>query len=149
MLPTGWDGGHEDAVWQGSPNLRLHQWGTAHAIIRSWNFTSRCAEGWYINLERAWRRTPIGFDSEDLVLDIMVALDLSSWAWKDEDELAWSVDVGKYSPAQAAAIRAEGLRVVHALETRAWPFSADWSAWRPNPLWPIPTVPEDWADASL
>jgi len=149
MLIGGWNGGHEDLVWRGPPNLRLHVWGTSHAIIRSWNFTRDCAESWYVNLESAWRRTPIGFDSQDLVLDVTVAADLSSWAWKDEDELAWSVDVGKYSPEQAEAIRAEGLRVVQALETRAWPFTSDWSAWRPNPLWAIPSVPEDWADESL
>jgi hypothetical protein len=84
-----------------------------------------------------------------LVLDLTVAADLSAWAWKDEDELAWSVRVGKYSSEQAAAIRAEGVRVVRALETRAWPFDSDWSMWQPDPLWPIPTVPAGWADATL
>lgn len=127
MLAADWDGVHEDVVWRGSPNLRLHIWGTSYSIIRSWSFADDCAEGWYINLEAAWRRTPIGFDSHDLLLDIVVAADLSSWAWKDEDELAWSVDVGMVTPEEADEIRAEGLRVVHALETRAWPFTADWS----------------------
>jgi hypothetical protein len=149
MLVAGWDGLHEDRVWSGPPSLRLHVWGTSHSIIRSWNFACDCAEGWYVNLEAAWRRTRIGFDSQDLVLDLTVADDLSSWAWKDEDELAWSVDAGTLSPEQAGAIRAEGLRVAHALETRAWPFVSDWSAWRPDPQWQISTLPADWADESL
>lgn len=149
MLVTGWDGSHEDRVWSGSPNLRLHIWGTSYSIIRSWDFTRDCAEGWYINVETAWRRTRIGFDSQDLVLDITVSADLSTWEWKDADELAWSVDAGSYSPDEADAIRAEGVRAVHALETRAWPFTDDWSAWRPDPLWAIPTIPEDWADETL
>jgi predicted RNA-binding protein associated with RNAse of E/G family len=107
------------------------------------------AEGWYINLEAPWRRTSIGFDTQDLVLDVTVTDDLSTWAWKDEDELAWSVSTGITSPEEAAVIRAEGMRAIQAMETRAWPFQHDWSMWRPNPEWGIPTLPANWADASL
>jgi hypothetical protein len=149
LLPDGWDGGHEDRVWAGRPNVRLYVWGTSHTIIRYWDFARDRAEGWYVNLEAPWRRTPIGVDTQDLVLDITVAADLSSWSWKDEDELCWSVDAGLYSAEDAASIRAEGLRVVAALEARAWPFCADWSEWRPDPAWAIPILPADWADASL
>jgi len=149
MLPNGWDGSHEDRVWSGPPTLRLYQWGTAHTLVRYWNFTADSAQGWYINLEAPWRRTAIGFDTQDLVLDITVADDLSSWAWKDQDELDWSVEMGSSTSEQAAAIRAEGVRVIEALEQRAWPFQADWSLWRPNIHWPIATLPANWADASL
>lgn len=96
-------------------------------------------------LEAPWRRTPIGFDTQDLVLDVTVAPDLSSWAWKDEDELAWSVEVGKLSAAEAEAIRGAGRRAIAALEARAWPFVPDWSAYRPDPHWPVPALPENWA----
>lgn len=137
---------HEDVVWPGPPTLRLHPWGSTYSIIRSWNSAHACAEGWYVNLEAAWRRTRLGFDSQDLTLDITVAADLSSWAWKDEDELEWSVEAGKYSAEEAALIREEGLRVIEALETRSWPFSADWSQWCPDPEWEIPILPTDWAD---
>jgi len=149
MLIDGWDGTHEDRLWSGPPNHRLYQWGTAHTIIRTWNTANAAAEGWYINLEAPWRRTSIGFDTHDLVLDITVADDLSSWAWKDEDELDWSVSIGTLSRADAAAIRAEGLRVIQAIERRAWPFQADWSVWRPDPQWPIPALPPNWADDAL
>ncbi len=146
LLIDQWDGAHEDRLWFGQPNLRLHIWGTSHTIIRSWNFVSECAEGWYINLEAPWRRTSIGFDTQDLVLDITVTDDCSSWAWKDEDELAWSINQGRFSKEQAAAIRAEGVRVIAALQTRAWPFQDDWFAWRPNLQWSIPIVTQNWAD---
>ncbi|MBX2999456.1 MAG: DUF402 domain-containing protein [Caldilineaceae bacterium] len=139
---------HEDVVWSGPPTLRLHPWGSAYSIIRSWNSAHACAEGWYVNLEAAWRRTRLGFDSQDLTLDITVEADLSSWAWKDEDELEWSVETGKYSAKDAALIREEGFRVIRTLEKRMWPFNADWSQWHPHPGWTIPTVPTDWADSS-
>lgn len=145
LLPGEWHGRHENALWTGAPNLRLHVPGTTHAIIRSWDFACDCAEGWYVNLEAPWRRTAIGFDTQDLVLDVTVAPDLSSWAWKDEDELAWSVAVGRLSVAEAEAIRTAGWRAIAALEARTWPFVPDWSVWRPDPHWPVPVLPANWA----
>jgi hypothetical protein len=149
LLADGWDGRHDDLVWAGPPTLRLYPWGSSHTIIRYWDFALDRAVGWYINLEAPWRRTSIGFDTQDLTLDVTVADDLSTWAWKDEDELDWSVSEGKYSVDEATAIRAEGLRVIHDLEAGAWPFHADWSLWRPDARWLVPTLPADWADASL
>lgn len=32
------------------------------------------------------RRTAIGFDTFDLLLDLVISPDLSQWTWKDEDE---------------------------------------------------------------
>src|SRR5260370_26527230 len=118
MLPGGSMGKHEDRVFAGPPMLSLHVWGTSHSLLRSWNFERDQAEGWYVNLEAPWRRTSIGFDSEDHVLDITVADDLSSWSWKDEDELEWSVEAGKYTRTQADEFRAEGERVAAAIERR-------------------------------
>jgi hypothetical protein len=139
-----WDGTYEDRIWDGPPMLRLHAWGRAYSVLRAWDATHGCASGWYINLERGWRRTVIGFDSEDLTLDITVADDLSSWAWKDEDELAWYQETGLYSADDVAWIRAVGWEAVRDLETRVWPFDADWSQWRPNSRWPSPTIPTEW-----
>jgi hypothetical protein len=144
LIAAAWDGAHEDRVWPGPPTLRLHRHGSAYAIIRRWNPAAECAEGWYLNLEAPWRRTPLGFDSEDLTLDITVADDRSSWAWKDADELAWQVEAGRYTPAQAAAIWDAGRQAIAELEAKAWPFTVDWAAWRPDPSWPIPTAPTGW-----
>jgi hypothetical protein len=148
LLP-GQRAGHEERIWEGPPTLRLHAWGTAHAVIRSWDPATGSARGWYVNIEDGWRRTRLGFDSRDLALDVTVADDLSSWAWKDEDKLAWSVAAGTISPADAEAARAEGLRAIAALEARAWPFVDDWSAWRPDPSWPVPGLPDGWDDPSI
>ncbi len=42
------------------------------SVIRAGMGCGRC-EGWYVNLERRWSRTPIGFDSRDDVLDVVAA----------------------------------------------------------------------------
>ena len=144
-----WDGSHQDRVWTGPPTLRLHPAGQSYAVIRRWDFNADRAYGWYVNLESPWRRTRIGFDSWDLILDVTVADDLSSWAWKDADELDWGVSVGKLSVKDAEEIREAGRLAVDALERRAWPFGDDWSAFRPDLNWPVPTLPDGWNDPRL
>ncbi|HLG00482.1 MAG TPA: DUF402 domain-containing protein, partial [Acidimicrobiia bacterium] len=146
LLPGGWDGAHERDEWRGPSTVRVHPVGASFVVYRNWNPGSREYEGWYVNLESPWARTPIGFDGVDHVLDIRVADDLSSWSWKDEDELAWSLEMGMMTAAEADAARAEGERVISLIESRAWPFNADWSAWEPDPEWPVPEVPTGWDD---
>ena len=67
--------------------------------------------GWYVNLQEPLRRSPLGFETDDLVLDIRIQPD-GSWAWKDEDELEEAVRLGRFTEDEAQAIRAEGERVV-------------------------------------
>jgi predicted RNA-binding protein associated with RNAse of E/G family len=144
MLPGSWDGTHEDRVWPGPPTIRLHVFGTSFAVLRNRSFSDDAAEGWYVNLEAPWRRTKIGFDSCDLVLDVVPAPDLSSWSWKDRDELDWSVEQGKFSQRQADQILREGERAGASLVSGEFPFVEDWSAWRPEETWSVPQVPSGW-----
>lgn len=73
---------------------------------------------------------------------------LSSWNWKDEDELRWQVDEGRLDPSPAALARDEGERVTELIEQRAWPFSEDWMRWRPDPNWSTPKLPDGWNAAN-
>jgi predicted RNA-binding protein associated with RNAse of E/G family len=85
-----------------------------------------------------WRPCRFGFDTEDHALHIWIETD-GSWQWKDEHELEVGVEVGFFSPEQAAAFRAEGERVI-----AEWPFPTGWEHWRADPSWPIPSVPAEW-----
>lgn len=137
-----------DARWIGSSVLRLVRPGAAHAIGVFWSGEDRVFDGWYGNLQAPLQRTAIGFDTSDHVLDVTIAPD-RSWQWKDEDEFAIVQQRGLIGPAEAAGIRAEGERVIAAVEANGWPFNAGWEHWRPDPDWPVPTVPEGWdAEAS-
>jgi hypothetical protein len=144
MLPGGWDGQHVDRVFDAAPMVRLHLHGEGYTVLRQWSFEEDRADGWYVNLESPWRRTSIGFDSRDSVLDIVVSDDLSSWSWKDRDEFDWSVANGLLTVAEARQIEREAERAVEHLEAREVPFVDDWSAWRPESSWPIPEVPNGW-----
>lgn len=149
MLPGGWDGGHAPVRWApGHDTVRVHVPGTAHSVIRHWHAGTAQFEGWYINLELPWTRTPIGFDTHDLILDVAIeGSDLASARLKDEDELAWSVERGTISREEARLAREEADRVLQVIPDRAGLFAADWERWRPDPAWPIPELPPDWKSA--
>jgi hypothetical protein len=132
---SGWHAG--DHHWTGAHVLILKPAGRSfaiwHCFSNDWEF-----EGWYVNLETPYHRSAIGFDTRDHTLDIVVDPD-GSWRWKDEDELALAIEYGHHPPPEAAAIRAEGGRVL-----AEWPFPTGWEEWRPDPSWPVPELPDDW-----
>jgi uncharacterized protein len=98
---------------------------------------------WYVNLQDPLQRTELGFDTTDHALDVIVELD-GTWRWKDEDELEEAADNGLFTADEAAAFRADGNRAVARILDRAPPFDRDWSSWRPDPGWAIPSLPDGW-----
>jgi hypothetical protein len=132
-----------DGTWTTNHALILVRPGDAHDIRLFWSEHDWTFRGWYVNLQRPVRRVRVGFDTADHVLDIFVAPD-GTWHWKDEDELAAAIEIGRFTPDEAAAIRAEGERVIRRIEARAWPFDAGYEHWRLDPAWPIPSMPDDW-----
>ena len=98
---------------------------------------------WYVNLEDPLRRTALGFDTLDHELDVIVELD-GSWRWKDEDDLAEAIHRGVIPAEEEPRLRADGERAVRRILGREPPFDRDWTAWRPDPAWPVPVLPEGW-----
>jgi hypothetical protein len=130
----------EDGTWT-TEALRLTTPGESHSVLLWWDkgeFT-----GWYVNLERPLRRTPIGFDYLDRELDIHVRLD-HSWEFLDEDEFDEAQRLGVIRAEEAAAVRAEAERVIERIEAWTSPFSDGWEDWRPNPAWSVPALPAKW-----
>ena len=138
-----WDGGHEPRTWETHTALFLNRPGDEHSIHLYWN-EQGVQRSWYVNLEAPWRRSAVGFDSEDRDLDVVVKPDLSAWHWKDEDELAFAVERGRFTEADAAAFRAEGERAVQRVLRREPPLDEPWEHWRPDASWPLPTLPDGW-----
>lgn len=128
LLPGAWEGSHEEATWSGPHMVRLHPVGRSYSVIRAWVATEDRFDGWYVNLEQPWRRTAIGFDSRDDILDVTVSDDLSRCGLKDDDELDYAVEVGLRTAADAETARATAELVMDAIAARRWPF--DEAAWR-------------------
>jgi predicted RNA-binding protein associated with RNAse of E/G family len=114
-----------------------------YAVLALWEADGRFA-GWYVNLETALGRDGRCYDFVDHCLDVLVPPDGSSWTWKDEDELEEAVRREILTAEQAVALRIDGERAARRLLDRAPPFDRDWSGWRPDPAWPVPTLPEGW-----
>lgn len=95
------------------------------------------------HLQAPLQRTAIGFDSADYALDVQIAPD-RTWNWKDEDEFESVQERGVFSVDEASEIRAEGDRVIATIEANEWPFNAGWEHWRPDSVWPIPSLPVRW-----
>ena len=108
--------------------------GRAHSVYVFWTDDRRLEE-WYVNFERPLQRSPVGYDTFDEKLDLIVGAD-GSYRWKDEDELEQAAALGLLDP---AAVRAEAARVLE-----EWPFPTGWEEWRPDPSWPVPGLPERW-----
>jgi hypothetical protein len=117
--------------WRPPGLLTLTRPGAAHS-------TSLLEEGWYVNLQEPLRRTSLGFDTRDQLLDLVRSRD-GRWRWKDEHELEQAVREGYVPTDEAAAIRAEGERVI-----AADPFPTGWEGWEPDPSWTAPALPSGW-----
>lgn len=125
---------HARERWEGHGVLMLQRPGEAHAIWVFWDGPERTFGGWYVNLQEPFRRTPAGYDTQDLELDILVALD-GSWEWKDAEALDQRIREGRFTAEQVEATWAEGRRVAAELEAgRHW-WDPSWAQWQPDPAW--------------
>jgi hypothetical protein len=126
-----------DHVWQGGGVLWETRFDAAHALGHFWDENGSFL-GWYVNLQEPLRATPLGWDSCDQALDVWIERD-GSWQWKDEDEFAEAIELGIFDADDAAAIRAEGERMI---AQRPWPTG--WEDWQPDPAWAPLALPAGW-----
>lgn len=131
----------EDAEWDVS-TLVLVRSGDWHAVWVSW-LDDGSQWGWYVNLQTPFTRTPLGLETMDLALDVLIENDWT-WRWKDEDELATFVAAGVFDESLHGRLRAEGLRVVARAEAGEHPFDQDWAGARPDAGLGRPQLPEGW-----
>ena len=112
-------------------------------IVRFVGESMQVAE-WYVNLQAPFWRTPVGYDSTDHILDVVIAADRQSWQWKDEAEFESALQRGYLTPAEAQGIRDAGHRAVELARAGAPPFLDSWRDWRPGAMWPLPALPPGW-----
>lgn len=132
------------ASWFGAGTLRVSYPGEAHS---SWLFRRPDDHeqfwGWYGNLEDPLWRDTNRVHTYDHVLDVWLDAD-GKVGWKDEDELAAAVAVGKFTTDDERAIRAHGEKVFAAMQRRDPPYDGSWLDWRPDPLWGVPELPDEY-----
>jgi Protein of unknown function (DUF402) len=147
-FPDGdWPGGrhpwHGKERWRGHGVLQLQRPGEAHAVWVFWRGPERSLSCWYVNLQAPFRRTPLGIDTEDHELDIVIQPN-GTWRFKDEERVDPWIALGRWTEDEVAAIRAEGDRIAAELEAgRRW-WSDDWAEWEPDPSWRGGELPAGW-----
>jgi predicted RNA-binding protein associated with RNAse of E/G family len=111
-------------VWRYHHVLSLTRRGEAHSLWLLWeeDWAFRC---WYVQLWKPIVETSTGIETMDYALDIVVDPD-GTWSWKDEDDFDEAQKLGVFTPEEAAAVRAEGGRVI-----AAHPWPTGWEDWRP------------------
>jgi predicted RNA-binding protein associated with RNAse of E/G family len=121
---------------------------TAYAVILPFHGTTNELLGYYVNLQSPLTPSAVGFDTVDHLLDVTIPADRSSWAWKDEDELAVAIERGLFTAEDAASFRSWGERAVEHVLRPEPPFDRDWSDWRPDPSWATPFLSLGWDEVA-
>jgi hypothetical protein len=94
-------------------------------------------------MEEPFRRTPIGFDTQDHTLDIEVTPE-HVWNWRDTHELDAHVKHGFYTASLASEVWNEGRRAIDEIVRGTHPCLQNWRNWKPDAAWNVPQIPEEW-----
>lgn len=143
--PSGMHPWSDRKTWQGHGCLMIQRPSDTYAIWHFWSGVERNFLCWYINIQEPFRRTVIGYDTQDLELDLIVYPD-GQWELKDDELMDQRVLEGRWSKERVAKIRTIGAEIAARLEKgeRWWPL--DWCDWRPDPTWVVPNkLPDEWA----
>ena len=144
--PTGRHPWHGRGAWEGHGVLMLQRPWESYAVWHFWNGPERAFAGWYLNLQEPFRRTAVGYDTQDLELDVWMP-SRGGWSFKDEDLLEVRVREGRFTQDEVASIRALGDEIGAMLDQSEQWWDASWSKWRPDPSWRGPTLPAGWETA--
>jgi uncharacterized protein DUF402 len=113
--------------------LRLTSWRAWHSVDLFFEPAGAFA-GWYVNFQTPLERTPVGFRTCDLELDLVVSSD-RAWEWKDREAFYQLVSEGHISAAERAAVEAEAAVAIERIRAGVAPFHGCWDDWRPDPSW--------------
>jgi hypothetical protein len=130
-------------AWKGHGILMLQRPGESYAVWHFWDGPERAFAGWYVNLQEPFRRTSIGFDTQDLELDIWIPVG-EEWSFKDDELIDAHVAKGRFTAAEVTEIRALGAEVGALLDDGAQWWDTSWSGWVPEPGWAVPAPAEGW-----
>lgn len=130
--------------WTGGDVLYLVPAGLGYMFTGLWD-ADHIFRGWKIDLIEPARRTSLGFDYMDQLLDIMVNADRSTWHWKDEDEVREAQARGIFTAEQARDLYRRGERALQSLLKNEPSFDGNWEHWSPDPAWRISfELPQGW-----
>lgn len=132
-----------DWVWQQTRFLRFTEPESYYSIAMVWDHESDEFYGWYVNFELPFRRSPIGFDTLDLELDLIINSDYSL-QWKDTDQYEEAIQRGIVTASTAEQIAMARDEALEKIQQREEPFGDRWLDWIPDRKWTVPDLHPDW-----
>ena len=127
--------------WEGHGVLMLQRPDDAYSVWHFWTGPDRDFECWYINLQDPFMRTPIGFDTEDHELDIVIDVS-GEWHFKDVELLDERICEGRYSSLGGAAIKTQGQQLAEMIDAGDTWWDPHWAQWSPPGNWTTPSEVE-------
>lgn len=128
--PDGRHPWHGRPAWTGHGCLMVQEPGQHHAVWHFWTGPDREFAHWYLNIQTAFVRTSIGYDTQDLELDLIVYPD-GTHELKDAEVLDDRVAEGRYSPELVAWIRRYGDLLIDRLDREGIWWDRSWADWSP------------------
>ena len=141
--PDGKHPWHRKTHWQGHGCLMVQRPGDPYAVWHFWDGPDRDFACWYVNLQADYRRTEIGYDTQDFELDFVV-FPSGEWLVKDLEVLDDRVAEGRFTADLVDWIRRTGDEIARDLETGAHWWDPAWTGWQPDPSWRNPRLPDGW-----
>ncbi len=129
-----------NASWSGGQALHVVALDDWFSVICMWQ--DETFAGWHVNLPRPLVRTPVGWDTEDLVLDIEVSPD-GSWSLDDLEDFERAVEEGHIDARAHLAVLRGVDEALARLNRSAAPFREEWTVSPPVRLDPVP-LPDGW-----
>ncbi len=134
-----------DVVWAGGSLIRLTAPDTWYCVDVDFDANGRFA-GWKVNFQTPPTRTRSGFETNDLIVDLVVAPD-RSWTVEDAEDLERAVAAGYVSDEESRRAKDELVEFIGRVERWESPFSdRRWERWEPPAGWrQPPSLTEDGA----
>jgi protein associated with RNAse G/E len=130
-------------TWQTNRILIFLEPEKYYSCFLFWDHAADQFTCYYINFQLPYRRSPCGFDTLDLDLDIVINPQ-GEWHWKDVDDYQQGIAEGGILPEWVAGIEQAQPEVFDRINQHRYPLDDSWLAWRPDPVWVAPTLPENW-----
>jgi len=132
-------------AWTGHGCLMVQRPGDHHAVWHFWAGPEREFSCWYINLQTAFVRTGLGYDTQDLELDIVVFPD-GHWILKDADVLVDRISEQRFTLTLVDWIESLGGELTSRLQAGERWWDDGWAHWTPDASWHNTALPSGWAD---
>jgi hypothetical protein len=135
----------QPGTWRTNRMLMLVRPANWYAVMYFWPADTGVFDCYYVNFQLPLQRTPVGFDSFDLELDLVMEPG-GPWHWKDEEDYRAGIAAGFILPEWTAQIDRAKETLFTQMTARTYPFDGTWISYQPPVHWAPPSLPAGWND---